>query len=109
MSTVRRLERLAKRVGKVLTIETAAPITAAARKMHDNEVGCLIVLDGQTIAGIVSERDIVAHLAEHPADDRTPVRDVMTDVDDVVFLSTAASKVGRPSPGARTLLPLCGA
>lgn len=79
MSTVRTMERLLKRVGKVLTISADAPTITAARRMTDNEVGCLIVLDGPEIVGICSERDVIQAMASGSADAVTaPVRDVMT-------------------------------
>lgn len=61
---------------------SVAPDTSvfdALRKMADHDVGALLVLDGNALAGIVSERDyarkvILMGRASHD----TPVRDVMS-------------------------------
>jgi signal-transduction protein with cAMP-binding, CBS, and nucleotidyltransferase domain len=59
-ATVRQVERSLKRLGCVITIRETDPVAAAARRMHDNDVGCLVVLDGQgKVAGVVSERDVI--------------------------------------------------
>lgn len=79
MSTVGQMERLFKRVGKVLTISADAPVVEAAKRMTENGIGCLIVLDGPKIVGICSERDIVGELAMGEGDPaETPVRTTMT-------------------------------
>jgi CBS domain-containing protein len=61
---------------------TSADVTvlAAARQMLDQEVGTLVVTDGDgRPEGIVTDRDIVVRcVAEELAPARTKVRDVMT-------------------------------
>ena len=54
-----RVERLFKRTGRILSVETDTPVATAAEKMCANDVGCLMVLDGHKAVGILSERDIV--------------------------------------------------
>jgi CBS domain-containing protein len=50
----------------VATIEPTATIADATASLRDHGVGALIVsTDGETIAGIVSERDVVRALAAH--------------------------------------------
>jgi signal-transduction protein with cAMP-binding, CBS, and nucleotidyltransferase domain len=63
----------------VLKIDADATVLAAVRRMVDANVGSLLVTEGGTIAGIVTERDYLrrAALAEG-ADDETPVREIMT-------------------------------
>ena len=96
MATVGQLERLFRRVGKVLTIDAHAPIVAAAEVMTDKEVGCLIVLDTGRIVGICSERDIVRGLAAGGADAATtPVRRWMTSNVISCDLDTPIGKVRR--------------
>ena len=63
----------------VLQIDAGATVLDAVRRMVDANVGALLVTEGGTITGIVTERDYLrrAALAEH-ADDETPVREIMT-------------------------------
>lgn len=50
-----------------------------AQYMSDRRVGAVAVLDGQRLAGIVSERDIMSRVvAKGLAPDRTKVSEVMT-------------------------------
>jgi CBS domain-containing protein len=50
-----------------------------AQYMSDRRVGAVAVLDGQRVAGIVSERDIMSRVvAKGLPPDRTKVSDVMT-------------------------------
>lgn len=53
-------------------------LRAASAAMRDADVGALPVLDGDELAGIVSERDIVGALAAGRDPDRHRVADVMT-------------------------------
>lgn len=69
-----------KGTDRVLTIAPEATIAQCAAVLAENRVGALIVSpDGTTIAGIISERDIVAALARKGRDviDQ-PVSSVMT-------------------------------
>jgi acetoin utilization protein AcuB len=43
---------------KVLTIRPDTPVEEAAMIMLDNNIGCLPVVDGNKLAGIISDRDI---------------------------------------------------
>jgi len=47
----------------VSTIEAVASLNDVAEGLAADEVGALCVLEGGTLAGIVSERDVVTHLA----------------------------------------------
>ena len=40
-------------------------VADAARELGRRRIGALLVLEGERLAGILSERDIVRHLAEH--------------------------------------------
>jgi CBS domain-containing protein len=54
-------------------------IRAAARYMTERRVGAVAVLEGDRLAGIVSERDIMGRVVAAGRDlDQTRVRDVMT-------------------------------
>lgn len=64
----------------VFTVLAHAPIAEAVRVLNEHRIGAVVVLaDNGKVAGILSERDIVRHLADDPARllDRA-VREVMT-------------------------------
>jgi CBS domain-containing membrane protein len=46
-----------------VTISPDAPITEAAAIMLHRKIGCLPVVDGERLVGILTEADFVAHLA----------------------------------------------
>ncbi len=50
----------------VLTVTSAASVADAAKVLADNRIGTVVVSDddGQTVAGVLSERDIVRELAK---------------------------------------------
>lgn len=70
----------------VATIEGGSSLTAAAEELAVDDVGALLVLEHGVLAGVLSERDVVRHMAEHADPDHLEVRDVMT-----VDLVTATS------------------
>ncbi len=47
----------------VSTVETVATLNEVAEALAADEVGALCVLENDALVGIVSERDVVAHLA----------------------------------------------
>jgi len=67
---------------KGIEVHTALPwvsVADAARRLTDADVGALVVCDAdRRIRGVVSERDIVRHLARHGAALDTPVEAIMT-------------------------------
>ena len=48
---------------EVVTTTPATPIVAAARIMADRKIGCLPVMEGVALVGILSESDIVSAVA----------------------------------------------
>jgi CBS domain-containing protein len=63
----------------IFSVEPKAPVLEAIRAMAEHHVGALLVMQGETLAGIVSERDYarkVILLGRSSAD--TPVRDIMS-------------------------------
>jgi CBS domain-containing protein len=64
----------------VHTVTTHAPIAEAVRVLNAHHIGAVVVLnDSGEVAGILSERDIVRHLGDAPADLlQRSVREVMT-------------------------------
>lgn len=63
----------------VATISPSASVLEAATLMAGKRIGALVVMEGEAIVGIVSERDIARKLvqADKPAK-RTSVSDIMT-------------------------------
>jgi len=47
----------------VQTIRPDAPLVEAAKLMLEKKIGCLVVLDGQKLVGILTEADFVKHYA----------------------------------------------
>jgi CBS domain-containing protein len=44
---------------KVVTVETNSTAFDAAREMLDHDIGCIVVLDGKKVDGIVTKSDII--------------------------------------------------
>lgn len=65
---------------RVWSIEPEQPVAEALRLMAEKDIGALLVLSGERLVGIVTERDIVRKLALHGRDAATtPVRAIMTE------------------------------
>ena len=64
----------------VHTVLAHAPISEAVRLLNEQRIGAVVVLsDSGSVTGILSERDIVRHLADDPANLlHRSVREVMT-------------------------------
>ncbi len=67
----------------VVVVERDAPLLTAARRMREQHVGCVVVVDGggpqRHVAGILTDRDIVtAVVAEGRDPQRLRVADAMT-------------------------------
>jgi CBS domain-containing protein len=63
----------------LVQVQTAASVAEAARVMTQKNVGIVVVLDGDQLAGVFSERDVVQRVVCRGLDPaRTPVADVMT-------------------------------
>lgn len=73
---------LERKGDEVVTIRTDATIGEAARRLGEHGIGALVVSDdGETVAGILSERDIVRRLVDDGSDTLDlPVAEVMTDL-----------------------------
>ena len=71
----------AKPEGGVITISPEAGVRELLAQMAEHNVGALIVSsDGETIAGIVSERDVVRHLHHDGTVVNNTVGAIMTEV-----------------------------
>ena len=75
---------MARTVNQVMTsdprtVAPGDPLTEAARHMRDGDVGAVVVVDGGSVTGIVTDRDIVVRaIAEGRDPSSTTVRDVFT-------------------------------
>ena len=77
MTTVRQL--LDRKGRAIFSVEPQAAVLEAIRSMAEHHVGALLVMQGETLRGIVSERDYarkVILLGRSSAD--TPVHDIMS-------------------------------
>lgn len=64
---------------QIISIAPDASIGDAARLLAEHRIGAVIVMDGATVAGILSERDIVRGLAQAvDVCSTAKVRDLMT-------------------------------
>ena len=61
----------------LLTVEPGARVTEIAQRMVERDVGAVLVLEGQRLVGILTERDILRAVARG-LDDRSTVADWMT-------------------------------
>lgn len=64
-------------------------LAEAARKMWEQQTGSLVVMEGETLAGIITERDILKAVATGTELEKTRVEDVM--VRELVTIHPGAS------------------
>jgi CBS domain-containing protein len=77
MTTVRQL--LDRKDRAVFSVGPEAPVLEAIRAMADHHVGALLVMKGEVLAGIVSERDYARKvILRGRSSSDTPVKDIMT-------------------------------
>ena len=75
-------EILKTKGSNVLKIEPTASLADVVQKLVENRCGSLVVCDGETMVGIISERDILIAVAEvnEPLDAITVQQRMTTDV-----------------------------
>jgi CBS domain-containing protein len=61
-----------------ITESPAEPLRAAASRMWKQQTGSLLIMDGDDLVGIVTERDLMKAVARGDDLDATPVSAVMT-------------------------------
>ncbi|MGD6802231.1 DUF294 nucleotidyltransferase-like domain-containing protein [Rossellomorea aquimaris] len=71
-----------ERVGDLIqrpavTIDVSSSISEAAQRMALEKVGALVVVDGERLAGLLTERDLVRFVAEEPLKLQSEVSSVM--------------------------------
>lgn len=78
MQTLRQL--LAGKSGPLVTVSPDDPVFHALQVMSDANVGAVLVLDGEQLVGILSERDYARKVILFgKASKDTPVREIMSD------------------------------
>lgn len=77
MTTVRQI--LQQKGTDVWSVPPEATVYEALELMAEKNIGAVLVLDGERVAGIFSERDYARRVALHGKSSKTtPVREVMT-------------------------------
>ena len=76
MTTVRQL--LDGKGRQVYSVGPQAPVLDAIRLMAEHRIGALLVMKGESLAGIVSERDYALKVILRGRGADTPVRDIMS-------------------------------
>jgi CBS domain-containing protein len=72
-------EILLAKANKLLSISPDASVLDALKLMAEREVGALVVLEGEKLAGIFSERDYARKVILHGKSSKdTPVSEIMT-------------------------------
>lgn len=67
----------------LLTVDASLPLAEVAARMVDRTVGAVLVLDGERLVGILTERDVLRAVARGIRDDAV-VRDWMTTDPDTI-------------------------
>lgn len=79
---------LNKKGDKIYTISPDATVYEAISKMNEHGIGALLVMDGNKLKGIISERDYLNGIAlKGRTSKETAVQDVMTEDPTTVSLS----------------------
>ncbi|MFV0534675.1 MAG: CBS domain-containing protein [Cumulibacter sp.] len=95
-------EILSTKGADVVTMAPEATIRDLVDVMAQHNIGAVIVsADGEAIEGIVSERDVVRHLASIPSLEGTPVRAIMTAVVQTTTLGNSVDGLRRQMTDAR--------
>ena len=81
----------------VITINVSGTVLEAAKLMHHQDVGDLVVMDGVEAKGIVTERDLVRRVIAQKKPLDTKVSEIMSDplitIDETCTLREAARKM----------------
>jgi CBS domain-containing protein len=62
----------------VVTVPADQSVRQAARRMQEHVIGSVVVTDGDRLAGILTERDVLHAVATDRDLDQTPAGDLMT-------------------------------
>ena len=76
---------------KIWSVSSSDTVRAAAQLMAENDIGFVVVMDNDRLAGVLSERDCVRHVSKAGQSLETPVAQIMVrDVVSVGFQNTFA-------------------
>ncbi len=65
--------------GPIWTVPHTVSVAEAVQEMNRHKIGCVLVMDGERLAGIFTERDVLRRVVAADLDPRTtPVTRVMT-------------------------------
>jgi CBS domain-containing protein len=80
-SIVKVSDLLRAKSATVITMTAEQSLLEASQRLTQHNIGAVVIVDGEgTPVGILSERDIVRQLAEHPAEAvNLPIQDAMTE------------------------------
>jgi signal-transduction protein with cAMP-binding, CBS, and nucleotidyltransferase domain len=66
-------------VSPVLSVSSDTPVQEAAQLMESKHIGSLLVKDGETFVGIITETDLTRKIVAQGLQDKNPsVREIMT-------------------------------
>lgn len=73
-------EILTRKSSQLYSVPVGALVTDAVVTMVENNVGSVLVMDGERLRGLFTERDLMCRVVHEGRDPRdTPVHEVMTD------------------------------
>lgn len=87
---------LNRKHGDTLYASADTTVSEAVRKMHNRNVGSLLIMDGNRLSGIMTERDVLLRVVDQGLDpSQTPVSQVMTVDPKTVSPSTTVDEAMR--------------
>lgn len=60
------------------TLDSTATLREVAHEMKRDDIGNVLIMDGETLLGIVTDRDIVVRAVAEGRDGKSPVADIIT-------------------------------
>ena len=61
-----------------VTIQQEQPVKRAVERMKRRRVGCILVLSGENLVGIFTERDLITRVLTQPGTMELPISELMT-------------------------------
>lgn len=80
---------------ELITLSQESTIREAARLMKEKEIGCVLIINGQRLKGIITDRDIACWLAEGKDPDNVNVGSIMQKNIITATPETDVSEAGR--------------
>ncbi len=76
---------------RLVHLGESATVREAAQVMREEQIGCVLVMEGQTLLGIFTERDVITRVVSEGLDpDTTRLDDVMTRDPDTISADDTA-------------------